>query len=158
VPLAGCSPGSRCAKTPPSPAVEQALELFSDDLLKHLLVQGEIRHQPTQPGVLLLAKFFHYEWSSFPEADQNIICQRFITSLSYYDFFCSYPWQALCINMNRIPAPEAGSKGQIHEMTIFYASNDHGSAMSRTLFNGFRVLSPCSFHEISVIASLIDKQ
>jgi hypothetical protein len=48
------SPGSRGAETPPSPAVAQALELFSDDLLEHLFVQGEIRHQPAQPGVLLL--------------------------------------------------------------------------------------------------------
>jgi hypothetical protein len=51
---AGSSPGSRCARTPPSPAVEQALEFFSDYLLEHLFVQGEIRHQPAQPGILLL--------------------------------------------------------------------------------------------------------
>jgi hypothetical protein len=47
------SPGNRGAETPSSPAVEQALELFSDDLLEHFLIQGEVRHQPVQPGILL---------------------------------------------------------------------------------------------------------
>jgi hypothetical protein len=53
----------------PSSAVEQALELFSDDLLEHLLVQGEIRHQPAQPGVLLfqLPELPHLRGQQAPE-------------------------------------------------------------------------------------------
>jgi hypothetical protein len=47
-------------QNPMSPVVDmpptnwQALEPFSDSFLEHSLVQGQIRHQPAQPDVLLL--------------------------------------------------------------------------------------------------------
>jgi hypothetical protein len=43
-----------CAKAPPWSVPGQVLELFSDYLLEHFFVQGQIRHQPAQPDVLFL--------------------------------------------------------------------------------------------------------